>query len=105
MFQLSPAARLWRRMARIGYSYPMSLFLRRVARYAAQKVAADPRVREKAVEAARFVADEAKLIARDQDRARAAGRSFRRALNLLQSHQESGRDDQPEKLPPPDRRD
>lgn len=81
----------------------MSPLLRRAFRYASQKVASDPRVQEKAVEAARFIADEVKLIARDEDRARAAGRSFRRALNLLQGDREVDRQ-QPKKLPPPDRR-
>lgn len=67
----------------------MSLFLRRAFRYAAQKVASDPRAREKAVEAARLVADEVKVIARDEDRARAAGRSVRRFLNRLQDDRRS----------------
>ena len=62
----------------------MSLFLRNIARYAAQKLASDPRAREKAAKAARVVAGEAKQIARDEDRARAAGRAVRRAINKLQ---------------------
>lgn len=61
----------------------MSLFLRHIARYAAQKLASDPRAREKAAKAARVVADEAKQIARGEDRARAAGRALRRAMNKL----------------------
>ena len=51
----------------------MSFLLRHIARYATQKLAADPRVREKAVKAARVVVDEARQIARGEDRARAAG--------------------------------
>ncbi len=62
----------------------MSFLLRHIARYAAQKLASDPRVRENAAKAARVVVGEAKQIARGQDRARAAGRALRRALNKLQ---------------------
>ncbi len=61
----------------------MSFLLRQIARYAAQKIASDPRAKEKAVKAARVVADEARQIARGQDRARAAGRALRRAINKL----------------------
>ncbi len=60
----------------------MSLLLRHVARYAAQKLAADPRVREKAAKAARVVV-EARQIARGEDRARAAGRALRRVMNKM----------------------
>ncbi len=62
----------------------MSFLLRHIARYAAQKIAADPRVREKAAEAARVVVGEARQIARGEDRSRAAGRAVRRAINRLQ---------------------
>ncbi len=62
----------------------MSFLLRHIARYAAQKITSDPRVRENAAKAARVVVGEAKQIARGQDRARAAGRARRRALNKLQ---------------------
>ncbi len=61
----------------------MSLFLRHVVRYAAQKLAADPRVREKAAQAARTAVDEAKQIAREDNKAHAAGRAVRRALNKV----------------------
>ncbi len=61
----------------------MAFLLRHIARYAAQKIAADPRVREKATEAARVVVGEATQIARGEDRARAAGRAVRRAMNKL----------------------
>ncbi len=61
----------------------MSFLLRHIARYAAQKIASDPRAKEKAAKAARVVADEARQIARGQDRARAAGRALRRAINKL----------------------
>ncbi len=62
----------------------MAFFLRHIARYAAQKLASDPRVREQAATAARAVIDEAKQIAGREDKARAAGRAVRRALNKLQ---------------------
>jgi hypothetical protein len=71
----------------------MSLFLKRVARYAVQKVTSDPRAREKAVETAQLIAGEIKLIAREEDRARAAGRSVRRFLNSLQDDRRSGQGD------------
>ncbi len=62
----------------------MSFFLRHIARYAAQKLTSDPRAREMAAKAARIVAGEAKQITRGEDRARAAGRALRRAMNKLQ---------------------
>ena len=68
----------------------MSVWISRIARMAAQRIASDPQARAKAVEVARVVAQETKLIVKDEDRARAAGRSFRRALNKL-------RDDKSEK--------
>ena len=61
----------------------MSLFLRDIARYAAQKLASDPRAKQKAAKVARAVAGEAKQIASDKDRARAAGRAFRRAISKV----------------------
>ncbi len=62
----------------------MSFLLRNIARYAAQKLASDPRVRETAAKAARVVLDEAEQIARRDDKARSAGRAARRAMNRLQ---------------------
>ncbi len=62
----------------------MSFLLRHIARYAAQKLASDPRAREKAAKAARVVVGEARQIARGEDRARAAGRAVRRARTTLQ---------------------
>ncbi len=62
----------------------MSFFLRHIARYAAQKLASDPRAREKAAKVAHVVGGEARQIARAEDRARAAGRALRRAMNKLQ---------------------
>lgn len=66
--------------------------IRRIIRYAAQKAASDPRVREKASLAAQFLTTEAKVIACEEDRARAAGRSVRRALNILQGKPVKPRD-------------
>jgi hypothetical protein len=61
----------------------MAFFLRHIGRYAAQKLASDPRLREKAAKVASAVVSEASQIAREEDRARAAGRAVRRAINKL----------------------
>jgi hypothetical protein len=62
----------------------MSLLLRNIARYAAQKLVSHPLAKEQAAKAARVVVGEAKQIASEKDRARAAGRALRRAMNKLQ---------------------
>jgi hypothetical protein len=62
----------------------MSIFYSRILRMAAQRILMDPRVRSAAARAAREAADEVKVIAREKDKARAAGRSLRRALARLQ---------------------
>ena len=62
----------------------MSVLLRQIARYVAQKVASDSEAREKVVRAARGVVEEATQIAKEDDRAYAAGRAFRRAFDKLQ---------------------
>jgi hypothetical protein len=62
----------------------MSFLLRHIASYVAQKLASNPQAREKAARVARVVVGEAKLIARREDKARAAGRALRRAMNKLQ---------------------
>lgn len=62
----------------------MSVLLRQIARYVAQKAASDPEAREKVVKAARGVVEEAKQIAKEDDRAYAAGQAFRRAFHKLQ---------------------
>jgi hypothetical protein len=62
----------------------MSFLLRNIARYAVQKLASDPRAKEKAAKTARVVVGEAKQIARGEDRPRAAGRALRRAMIKLQ---------------------
>ncbi len=61
----------------------MSFLLRHIARYAAQKIASNPRAREAAAKATRAVVDEARQIARKEDKAWAAGRALRRAMNKL----------------------
>jgi hypothetical protein len=62
----------------------MSLFLRQIARYAAQKLASDPRAKEKAAKVVRVVVGEAKQIASEKDSARAARRALRRVINKVQ---------------------
>ncbi len=62
----------------------MSFHLRNIVRYAAQKLASNPRARETAAKAARVVVDEARQIARRKDKAWTAGRALRRAMNKLQ---------------------
>ncbi len=62
----------------------MAFLLRHIVRYAAKKIASDPVVREKATQAARVVVSEAKQIAREEDRAEAAGRAARRLFDKLQ---------------------
>ena len=63
---------------------PMSLFFRQIAQYAARRIAADPHLRAKAADTARAAMEEAKKVACEKDRPRAAGRAVRRALNKLQ---------------------
>ena len=74
------------KIAAIEYRGAMSVLLRQIARYVAQKAASDPQTREKVVMAARDVVEEVKQIARKDDRAYAAGRAFRRAFDKLQSN-------------------
>ena len=73
-------------IARIGYRAAMSVLLRQIARNIAQKATSDPEAREKVVKAARGVVEEAKQIAKEDDRAYAAGRAFRRAFDKLLSN-------------------
>lgn len=61
----------------------MSFLLRNIARYAVQKLAADPRVREAAARGARAAVDEGKRIAAAENRAHAAGQAVGRALHKL----------------------
>ncbi len=64
----------------------MSPLLRHIGRYVAQKLASDPRAREKAAKVASVVVGEASQIVRGEDRAREAGRAVRRAMNKLQGN-------------------
>ena len=61
----------------------MSFLLRNIARYAAQKLAADPRVRDAAARGARAAVEEGKRIAAEENRAYAAGQALGRALHKL----------------------
>ncbi len=67
----------------------MALSLKYLARMAIQRVASDPRTREKAKEAARVFADEVQKTDPDKGRAYAAGRAVRRTLKRLQGESES----------------
>ena len=73
-------------IAWIAYCAEMLISLRQIARYVAQKAASDPKAREKAVKVARGVVNEAKQIAKEDDRAYAAGRALRRAFDKLQNN-------------------
>ena len=64
----------------------MSVLLRQIARYLAQKAASDPKAMEKVVKTTRSVIEEARQIAKKDDRAYHAGRAFRRAFDKLQSN-------------------
>ncbi len=61
----------------------MSVLLRQLARYIAEKAASNPVVREKAAKIAHGVVDEARQVAREDDRACAAGQAVRRAWSKL----------------------
>lgn len=64
---------------------PMSMLIRQLARYVAKKAASDPELREKAKKVAGTVAQEARQISRQDNRAYAAGKAFRRALDKWNS--------------------
>ena len=55
---------------------------------AAQRIVSSPQARTAAARIAQDMAGEARLIARDKDKARAAGRSLRRILTRLQSERD-----------------
>lgn len=61
--------------------------LRQIVYYLAQKAAANPEAREKAMKAARGVIQKTQQIAKDNDRAYAAGRAVRKALDRMKSKQ------------------
>ena len=58
----------------------MSVLFRNLARYVVQKTASDPKARDKVLKVALSRVGEAKQIAKENDRAYAAGRALRRAL-------------------------
>jgi hypothetical protein len=62
----------------------MSILFSRLVRLAAQKIVFSPQVRSAAARAAHEAVGEAKLIVREKDKARAAGRSVRRIIGKLQ---------------------
>ena len=64
----------------------MSVLLRQIARYVAQKAASDPEAREKVLKAARGIVEEGRRIAKEDERAYAAGRALRRAFDTLLSN-------------------
>ena len=61
--------------------------LRQIVYYLAQKAAANPEAREKVMKAARGVIQKTQQIAKDNDRAYAAGRAVRKALDRMKSKQ------------------
>ena len=63
----------------------MSIFLRQLARFVAQKAAADPRTREKMVDVTRTVVKEARQIAKQDDSAFAAGKAVRKVFENFQN--------------------
>lgn len=76
----------------------MSVLFSRFIRYAARKtahtIASNPQARDKAMQAGRTVYDEAKGVAREKDKARAAGRSVRRIIKSFQNGGGTGGNDQ-----------
>ena len=62
----------------------MSVLLSKIARYIVQRAASDPQAREKAKKVALGVVAETKQIAGEKDRAYAAGRALRRAIQKSQ---------------------
>lgn len=74
----------------------MVLFAARIARLAARRIAANPRARDLAIQAAKSVADEAKTVAKEDDKARAAGRSVRRVFTGLKDASKKKPDTEPD---------
>jgi len=59
--------------------------LRQLIYYAAQKAAANPEAREKALQAARAVVQKSEQFVKEDNRAYAAGRAVRQALDKMKS--------------------
>ena len=57
--------------------------VKHLARVGLKKLVSDPEAREKAIKVARTVTEEAKQIAAEPDRARAAGKAFNRAVRTF----------------------
>ncbi len=64
----------------------MSVLLSKIARYIVQKAASDPQIRDMVAKVALGVAADTKQLAGENDRAYAAGRALRRALNKSQQN-------------------
>ena len=62
----------------------MSFLIRQIVQTIVRKAASDPVLREKATNVARGLVDEGKQIAKEEDKAYAAGKALRRAINNLQ---------------------
>jgi predicted ATP-dependent protease len=65
------------------YRVIMSALFRQLVRYAAQKVASDPEMKEKVINAAQEAVREARQVAGEDERAYAAGKACRRAFDRL----------------------
>ena len=63
----------------------MSILLRQLIRQYAQKAASDPETRAKVIKAAGGLVGQAKQISKQNDRAYAAGRAFRRTFDKWQN--------------------
>ena len=63
----------------------MSVLPSKIARYIVQRAGSDPQVREKATKVALGIFAETKQIAGEKDRAYAAGRALRRAIQKSQN--------------------
>lgn len=64
----------------MGYCTEMLVLLQRLARYVVQKATSDPESRDRVLKAAVRGVGEVKQIAKENDRAYAAGQALRRAL-------------------------
>ncbi len=62
------------------YNHAMLPIVKHIVGFGLKKLASDPQARDKAVRIAKTVADEAKNIAAEPDRARAAGKAFNRTV-------------------------
>ncbi len=63
----------------------MSLVFKQLAQFAIKKLASSPEARQKATELARTVAQEAKQITAQEDRVRATGKAFSKAMRTFKA--------------------